>query len=81
MVFTGYSTAGAPNLGREILAMSTSLTRLYLTVRNELGSRLHEERGDGPVDNAILISIGVTVALVLGGLITAAVNRYGASIR
>lgn len=60
--------------------MSTTMTRLYTILRNELGTRARDESGDGPVDNAILISIGVAVALVLGGLITAAVNKYGAGI-
>lgn len=62
------------------MSMSTTLIRLFVTARHQLATRLRDERGDGPVDNAILISIGVAVALVLGGLITAAVNRYGAGI-
>lgn len=55
-----------------------TLRERYDRVRDVRGS---SERGDGPVDNAIIIGTAVTVGLIVVGLITAAVSKYGAKIR
>lgn len=55
---------------------------LGVTFRDRVQTaREDAERGDGPVDNAIIISIGVAAAVLVGGLITAAAVKYGNKIK
>lgn len=62
--------------------MAATAHTLGVTVRDRVQTlRAEPERGDGPVDNAIIISIGVAAAVLVGGLITAAAVKYGNKIK
>lgn len=52
---------------------ATIVARQRLT---NLVDDLSDERGDGPVDNAIIIGLGVTLGLGLLAAVTAAFNGY-----
>lgn len=61
--------------------LAAALATWQLVATDRLETALTSDRGDGPTDNIVLISVGVVSALVIGGLITAAVSKYGAKIK
>lgn len=61
--------------------IAAALTTWQLIATDRLEGALSSDRGDGPTDNVVLISIGVVAAVAIGGLVTAAISKYGALIK
>ena len=61
--------------------LAAALATWQILATDRLENALTSDRGDGPTDNVVLISVGVVSALLIGGLIAAAVDKYGAKIQ
>lgn len=61
--------------------LAAALATWQILATDRLENALTSDRGDGPTDNVVLISVGVVSALLIGGLIYAAVDKYGAKIK
>lgn len=61
--------------------LAAALATWQILATDRLENALTSDRGDGPTDNVVLISVGVVSALLIAGLIAAAIDKYGAKIQ
>lgn len=61
--------------------LAAALATWQILATDRLENALTSDRGDGPTDNVVLISVGVVSALLIAGLIAAAIDKYGARIK